>query len=50
MGDPLVVLIHREVDGESLVYERECCTDTWFDLEDVERLQPGRIVSMEVVG
>lgn len=50
MGDPLIVLIHRDVDGESVIYEREACTDTWYDLADVEALQPGTLVSMEIVG
>ena len=50
MGDPLIVLIHRDVDGYDLIYERACCTDTLWDLDDIEHLQPGTLVSMEIVG
>ena len=50
MGDPIVVYVEREVDGLTIDYVRHATTDTWFDLEDIERLQPGTLLTMEVVG
>ena len=50
MGDPLTVYVKRDVDGIVIDYLRNCTTDTWYDLEDIERLQPGTLLTMEVVG
>ena len=49
VGDPMTVYVERDVDGVVIDYVRECTTDTWFDLEDVERLMPGKLLSMERV-
>jgi len=49
MSDPITVYVQRNVDGLVIDYLRYGTVDEWFDLEDVERLMPGKLLSMERV-